>query len=147
LREPTPFKGDSVKEARDFIRALEIIFAISGDVYTTERERVLYGVMFLAGEAHEQWHLQHRVTELEGYTFEDFKTFVKDAVADPANRTVSVTLQHERMRQRENQTVRNFATELDSVEDQLPPYSEEQRVRHLLAKLQPTLRTEIVKYY
>jgi len=31
LREPETFRGKTLKEARDFIRSLELIFAMSGD--------------------------------------------------------------------------------------------------------------------
>jgi hypothetical protein len=103
--------------------------------------------MYLAGEAHEKWHLRHNVADLVGYTFDDFKEFVRDAVGDPVNRSITVTMAYERAHQKENQTVQAFALELDVLEDQMPRYSEEQRVRHLLAKLSQPLRNAIVKYH
>ena len=54
LREPTPFKGDDIKAARDFIRNLEIVFALLGSAYSLDCEKVLYRVMFLAGDTYEQ---------------------------------------------------------------------------------------------
>ena len=101
LREPTPFKEDNMKAARDFIRDLEIVFALLGSAYSLDREKVLYGVMFLVGDTYEQWHLNHSVMNLGDYTFEDFKTFVRDAVEDPANRVISVTLTYKRARQKD----------------------------------------------
>lgn len=147
LKEPTPFKGDTIKEARNFIRDLEVIFALAASTYPTDREKVLYGVMFLAGEAHESWHQNYSINDLEGHTFEDFARFVRDAVGDPINRSIDVTLQYDRIRQKENQTVQAFATELSLLEDQMAPYTEAQRVRHLLAKLLPSLRSAIIKFH
>ncbi|KYG40373.1 hypothetical protein M433DRAFT_8887 [Acidomyces richmondensis BFW] len=43
----------STSQARDFIRTLELVFALSGQAYSIEREKVLYGVMFLVGEPRE----------------------------------------------------------------------------------------------
>jgi hypothetical protein len=43
--------------------------------------------------------------------------------------------------------VSKFAVQLSVIEDQLDKYTEEQRIRHLLAKLTPALRDTIVKYY
>ncbi|KAF2159422.1 hypothetical protein M409DRAFT_60773 [Zasmidium cellare ATCC 36951] len=104
--------------------------------------------MYLAGEAQERWHNLYSIDDVEnGYTYADFKDFVRDAVGDPVNRMLSVTLEYDKIRQREGQTVQQFATELDTLEDQLGDYSEPQRVRHLLAKLQPALRPAIVKYH
>jgi hypothetical protein len=53
LRELETFKGKTLKEARDFIRSLELVFALTPDAYGIEREKILYGVMFLAGEPQE----------------------------------------------------------------------------------------------
>jgi hypothetical protein len=43
--------------------------------------------------------------------------------------------------------VSKFAVQLSVIEDQLDKYTEEQRIRYLLAKLTPALRDTIVKYY
>jgi hypothetical protein len=50
LKEPDTFKGKTLKEARDFIRSLELVFALAPDAYSAEQEKILYGVMFLTGE-------------------------------------------------------------------------------------------------
>ena len=147
LKEPKTFKGDTIKEARVFIRELEVIFALAKDSYQTEEEKVLYGVLYLTGDAHERWHQDHDVARLEGYTFEDFKDFVRDAVGDPVNRSISVTLAYDRAQQKDGQSVKSFASEIDVLEDQMPPYSEAQRVRHFLAKLKPALRDAIIAYH
>jgi hypothetical protein len=36
LREPETFKGKTLKEARDFIRSLELVFALAPDAYSAE---------------------------------------------------------------------------------------------------------------
>jgi hypothetical protein len=45
-----------LKEARDFIRSLELVFALAPDAYSGEKEKILYNVMFLAGEPRETWY-------------------------------------------------------------------------------------------
>lgn len=76
-----------------------------------------------------------------------FKTFVLDTVEDLANRGLTVSLSYETARQGENQTAQAFALELTTMEEQMSPYTEEQRTRHLLAKLKPALRVQIVTYH
>jgi hypothetical protein len=147
LREPDTFKGKTLKEARDFIRSLELVFALAPDAYSIERERILYGVMFLAGEPRETWHQNHSVSELDGYLWDDFKSFVLDAVEDPVNRSLSTTVAYEMARQGEGQTAQAFATELATLEEQMDPYTPAQRTRHLLAKLKRELRTAIITYH
>lgn len=147
LREPEPFKGKTLKEARDFVRTLELVFALAGDAYATDRERTLYGVMFLAGEPRENWHHMYSVTELDDYSWSDFKRLIYDSVEDPTNRSLSVTVAYENARQGENQSTHAFATELATLEEQMTSYTPEQRTRHLLAKLRYPLRTAIIIHY
>jgi len=147
LKEPSPYKGRTIKEARAFIKELEVIFALAKSSYQTEQDKVLYGVMFLAGEPYETWHHRYEVSNLGAYTFEDFRQFVLDAVEDPANRSITVTMSYEKAVQREGQSIASFASDLATIEEQMSPYTEEQRVRHLLAKITPDLRNEIIKYH
>jgi hypothetical protein len=147
LREPDTFKGKTLKEARDFIRSLELVFALAPDAYGGEKEKILYGVMFLAGEPRETWHQNHSVSETDGYLWDDFKSFVLDAVEDPVNRSLSITVAYEVAKQGEGQSVQAFATELATLEEQMDPYTPAQRTRHLLAKLKPALRTAIITYH
>jgi hypothetical protein len=147
LKEPDTFKGKTLKEARDFIRSLELVFALAPEAYSSEREKILYGVMFLAGEPRETWHQNHSLQELDSYGWEDFRSFVLDAVEDPVNRSLSTTVAYESARQGEGQTVQAFATELATLEEQMDAYTPTQRTRHLLAKLKPALRTAIITYH
>jgi hypothetical protein len=146
LKEPDTFKGKTLKEARDFIRSLELVFALAPDAYSAEQEKILYGVMFLAGEPRETWHQNHSVSDLDEYLWDDFKSFVLDAVEDPVNRSLSTTISYENARQGEQQSAQAFAIELATIEEQMAPYTNEQRTRHLLAKLKPALRTSIISY-
>ena len=50
LRTRDVFKGQTLTEAREFLRAIELVFTITKYSYTLEEEKVIYGVMFLAGE-------------------------------------------------------------------------------------------------
>jgi hypothetical protein len=147
LKEPDTFKGKTLKEARDFIRSLELVFALAPDAYSAEQEKILYGVMFLAGEPRETWHQNNSVQQLDSYSWEDFKSFVLDAVEDPVNRSLSTTVAYKTARQGDGQNVQAFATELATLEEQMDPYTPEQRTRHLLAKLKPALRTAIISYH
>jgi hypothetical protein len=147
LRKPEVFRGKTLKEAREFIHTLELVFALAPSAYSSDRNRVLYGVMFLASAPRETWGHSHSVADLGDYTWEDFKKFVVDTVEDPVNRSLSTTVAYETARQADNQTAQAFATELATLEEQMDPYTPEQRTRHLLAKLKPALRTLIVTHH
>ncbi|KAK1076227.1 hypothetical protein LTR33_009128 [Friedmanniomyces endolithicus] len=99
-------------------------------------------------EAREFIHsLELVVGQLARYLWDDFKKFVLDSVEDPVNRSLSVTLHYEAARQRDGQTAQAFASELTTLEEQMSAYTEEQRTRHLLAKLRPHLRTAVFTYH
>ena len=51
LKEPTPYKANSVRAYRVFLRKLALVFALLGNTYTTDAARVLYRVIYLVGEA------------------------------------------------------------------------------------------------
>lgn len=54
---------------------------------------------------------------------------------------------YETARQEEGQSAQAFATELATLEEQIAAYTPEQRTQHLLAKLRPELRTDIITYH
>ena len=51
LKKPKPFKSKTLKKAREFIRSLELVFALVPNAYSENSEKVLYSIIFLAGEA------------------------------------------------------------------------------------------------
>ena len=51
LKELELFKGKTLKRAREFIRLLELVFALAPDSYLSNKAKVLYSIMFLVGEA------------------------------------------------------------------------------------------------
>ena len=50
LKELDTFKEKTLKEARDFIRSLKLIFTLTPKAYSSERKKILYSIMFLVGE-------------------------------------------------------------------------------------------------
>jgi hypothetical protein len=50
LKELDTFKGKTLKEARDFIQLLELVFVLAPNAYSAEQEKILYSIIFLIGE-------------------------------------------------------------------------------------------------
>jgi len=50
LKEPDTFKGKTLKEARDFIQSLKLVFALAPKAYSLECKKILYGIVFLIGK-------------------------------------------------------------------------------------------------
>lgn len=144
VKDPKPFRGESIKEAREFIRHLKMVF-VNSNMEHDDRKKVLYSAMWLGGDAAESWHNEHDIEALAPeYTWADFQAFVRNTVGDPANRQLSVILEYEKARQGQHQTAKAFDLELEVLESQLD-YTPAQLVRQYLAKLKPALRTDIIK--
>jgi hypothetical protein len=63
------------------------------------------------------------------------------------NRSLSTTISYKNAKQGEQQSAQAFTIELATIKEQIALYTNEQRTRHLLAKLKPALRTSIISYY
>lgn len=144
-KDPEPFKGKTLQEARIFLSSLKTIFQIDPVTYETELEKVLFASTWLGGEPKTLWTYTHGALPPTDYMFEDFESFVLDCVADPVNRSLDVGMDYEGARQKEGESVTNFAIRLTTLEDQLGErYTEAQRTRHLLNKLRYSLRETII---
>ena len=53
LKDLLPFKGKDLKEANDYLRALELIFVMARLDFDLDALRVVLGVMHLVGEPQE----------------------------------------------------------------------------------------------
>lgn len=146
IKEPKPFKGKSVREAREFIRAFKIIFANSPGAYASHHQRVAYAISFVQGDAADEWHNSNDIDDLpEDYTWAKFEEFIYNSVGDETNRTMSAMVAYERARQGADQTAQQFDSELGTLEYQLGGFTENQKCRAFLAKLRDPLRMELQK--
>ena len=99
-------------------------------------------MQYLKGDLKELWyaHFERSFEACERIpTWEYYKQYLLDLLADPVNRSLKAATAHSQALQRKDQTVRSFATYLEVLEDQLTPYTEIQRVQHLFTKLRPEL--------
>ena len=62
------------------------------------------------------------------------------------NRQLNTAQRYADARQRVHQSVHTYVTYIESLEDELPPYTEEQRRLHLLTTFRPEIRTALTNY-
>ena len=77
--------------------------------------------------------------------FESFVEFLQNILLDPANRRRNSAIAYEEAKQRPHQNVRAFVAYLETLEEQLEEYTEEQKANHLLAKVQPAMRQRLIE--
>ncbi len=140
------YYGKSIKEHTEFARRAETQFRLHPDAFAMDRTKILFAMQSLGGEAEDAWFQHERDMPVEDISWKYFIEYLLDLVEHPANRLVSNAEAYENARQQSNQTVHAFSTYLTNLEAQLPPYTEQQRVNHLLTKLRPELRQALLTY-
>ena len=103
-------------------------------------------MLSLKGEPFDSWYNHITTHDIDNFTFADFTRYLLDLIEDPANRILSAAQQYTDAKQGHSQSVHNFAAYLDTLEAQLPAYTESQRTIHLLTKLRQELRQALMAY-
>ena len=149
-KDPTGYRGKNIREYREFIRSCEMAFRLLPEELKEDKNRVIWSMQYLEGDPKELWyaHFERSFEACERIpTWEYYKQYLLDLLADPVNRSLEAATAHSQALQRKDQTVRSFATYLEVLEDQLTPYTEIQRVQHLFTKLRPELQRSITNYH
>lgn len=147
-RDPEPYSGSSLRAHREFMRACENAFDLTPENFPNEKDKVMWAMQFLQGDPRDAWYTQwERMRPIFNPTWTEFCSFTKDQLADPINRGLEAATKHQRALQRPDQTVRAFATYLEILESDLPPYSEAHRVQHLYSKLRPEIQRAVTNFH
>lgn len=148
-KDPAEYRGKSLREHREFVRSCETAFCLVPQDFYNDRDKVLWSMQYLKGDIRDLWytHYERTYSALESPTWSYFKNYLLDLLSDPVNRSLEAAMSHAAAEQRKDQTVRAFAGYLEILEDQLPPYTEEQRVQHLFSKLRPEIQRAITNYH
>jgi hypothetical protein len=149
-KSPNEYRGKNLKEHREFFRSCEIAFRLLPQEFAVDNDKVLWAMQYLGGDPRELWyaHYEHAFEALSlAPTWEYFKSYMLDMLADPINRSLDAATAHAQAMQRKDQTVRSFATYLEVIEEQLTPYTETQRIQHLFSKLRPELQRAVTNYH
>ena len=138
-----PYKGLSEGEHTRWFRDAEIQFVVAPEYFLTDQAKVGYCMKSLEDDPNVQWYGYFSSHGLEGVTFDFFKKFLLNLVADPVNRRLAAYERWESARQRDMK-VSAFKASLEEIEAHLPPFSEEHRANFFLAKLKPELKNKIL---
>ncbi|ELR03502.1 hypothetical protein GMDG_01253 [Pseudogymnoascus destructans 20631-21] len=115
----------NVGEHNEFITSCELAFRLE-PLARTDEFRCDFAATWLEGEPRDAW-LRHEKEPNFQKTWKEFKRFLLDLVQDPVNRTISMVMKYEEARQRSSQLAQAFATYLETLEAEMPAYSEGHR--------------------
>jgi len=138
VKDPPLYYGKSVKEHRVFVAQCENVFNIKSITYRVQETRIRWATQFFRDDPFDIWGRYEQENGVS-ISWGEFKKLLLDWVKTPANRHLDAAQKFEEARQGPNQTVRNFALYLQTLEDRLEPYSEAHKKQHLLSKLRPEI--------
>jgi len=141
---PPVYEGKNLRELRDFTQGCEVFFAAVLSNEDDEPMRIRLAASYLRGQALRQWSRRQAPSPA---TWDEFVVFLRNVIADPANSMSVASLRLKEARQGEGQSVREFASYMEELEEDLPldlPV-EEQRAWTLLDGLRHDLRTAVLR--
>ncbi|PMD47752.1 hypothetical protein L207DRAFT_576513 [Hyaloscypha variabilis F] len=144
-REQLPaYYAKDIQEAQDFISKVERRFRLDrGYYHPDDTSKIDYYVLVFESKPYRQWSIFEADTRVGNTTWDQFKAHLFDSIYDTTNRQLSATIAYKKARQREDQTIDDFAAELQTLERELGYTNDKIQARTLFAKLRWELRKEI----
>jgi hypothetical protein len=137
---PPIFKGTSLKELRDFQQGCEVFFDAIDE--RDIRRRIATAASYLRDLPLQEWSRRTSTP----VTWEAFTRFLRNTIADPANRMANASLRLKKAEQQEGQSARQFSSYIEELEEDIPEISEEERRAWVLLNgLRPALRTGVLR--
>jgi len=141
---PNTYEGRSIQEHSEFFRKCETVFRLKPRTYGAEATKVTWAASYFGRQRAAQWQRHEKSAGEDVTSWEEFRSLTLDWVQSKTSRQTSVAEKYERATQNSTQDVRGFAVYLQSLEDELAPYSEAHRLTHMLVKIRPDIRRAIV---
>jgi hypothetical protein len=146
LATPELYYGKSLKDHTNFMWQCDVNFRRDPRQFRDDASKVLYAMQYLRGEPRDRWRAQESTVGRDQATWQEFSDFLLDLIQNPVNRQLNTAQKYADARQKPNQSVHAYVTYIESLEEELEPYSEDQRRLHLLTTLRPELRTTITSH-
>lgn len=143
-----PYYGKNLKDHREFVYSAEQAFRMSPSYFPTEERKILWAFQSIKGKIRDAWRAwEAELLHPELVTWEEFADFLLNQVSDPLNRKLDAATAYAKAEQRAGQSIREFSVYLETLEAQIPWYTEEQKIQHLFARLREELQVAITNLY
>lgn len=150
LREPSLalakiplYRGLSLKEHREFTKQCRKHHEVSPGSYATDERKIAIASMYLVDTVSDAWERERRRDGAAPHTWDTFVEWLRDQVEDPDNRRRTSAQELKNLRQKGGQTARQFLADVETLEDDLPLFTEEQKISNFWTGLRPSLQNAI----
>lgn len=143
LATPPYFEGKNIQELTDYETGHLLYLAGTNVPKDAHEMRINVAASYLRGAAAKAFLRNKEPVP----TWDAYIDFLRDLIADPANRMATATLKLQNMRQSTSQSARDVLDEIETLEADIPEdISEEQRKAwHFLNSLAPRLRSAVMR--
>jgi hypothetical protein len=137
--DPKPYRGKSGAELKGYLIKCKWVFDYSPGAFSSDREKVTWASMYLAGKASEYWDRMCAMGENKDYDWEAYEGFCQDLIVDPLTRKRTAWRKWTLAMQRPGQKILDFAEYLQQLEREMETtFTEEQLTFNLFTKLTAT---------
>ena len=144
LATPPTFAGKSITELQKYDIGWKIQLEARSSAGEAYAESIRIAATYLRDAAAAAW--ARRTDDTPTESWEKYIEFLRDIIADPANRMANALVRLKDKKQREGQTARELLQEIENLEHDIPPLTEDERKAWMfLDSLTPELRTEIMR--
>ena len=144
-RDQSPYHEENEDEHIRWFQNARIEFLTCSNYFRDDRAKILWCMRFLKRDPQSQWFIRTKDEEdLKSISYDYFKSFLLNLVADSVNRRLIVYENWERTRQRSNQKVSDFKSELEEYEIHLPSFEKVHRINFFFCKLLSSLKEKLL---
>ena len=137
------YKGKTLDEHTNFVRACTTQFMWSPANFQSDEDRVIYAMQHLEGAPRNAWYQYFEAQLTPVFDWLDFVSFLRDIIVDPLNREMDVQQKYTDAKQKPDQTVRAFDMYLNTLEAQMELQTEGTRRDAFLTRLREDIRLVI----
>ena len=147
IREPPPYQRSSYHALKEFITCCEQAFALRPTLYEEDQRKVLWAQQFLKGETQSSWLRATTSRHEPTHSWAEFRSWLYDDYSPPLLREMHTIRSWFRTIQREEQSVSQYASALESLEEDLEHAGDEKWLRwRFLSGLKQTILDEMTSH-
>ena len=144
-KNQSSYKSESESEHIRWFREIEIEMLTCSSYFLNDRSKILWCMSSLQRNSQSQWF--NRINDdkdLKNISYDYFKFFLLNLVADSMNRRLVVYENWERARQRSNQKVSSFKNELEKYETHLSSFDTIHSINFFFCKLLSSMKKKLL---
>ena len=142
---PGRYKGGTRQELVEWLRTCEQLFEVKSATYEHDRTKVTMAQGYLSGAPQNSWWRKKEAGDTESMSWKDFKKFLEDDLRPETLRGLDVRRLYHAAKQLPGQSVHDWATYLETLEAQMPPFQENQRSEKFLFGLHKALQDHLLE--